>query len=49
VLNPGTTSDLYFVASGTGGHVFSASIADQDRNVAALRARERAQKTTGRK
>ncbi len=44
VLNPGTTSDLYFVASGTGGHVFSASIADQNRAVAALRSRERIEK-----
>jgi UPF0755 protein len=44
VLNPGTTKDLYFVASGTGGHVFSASVEDQNRNVAALRARERLEK-----
>ena len=42
VLNPGASQDLYFVASGNGGHVFSANIADQARNVAALRARERA-------
>jgi UPF0755 protein len=42
VLDPGTSKDLYFVASGDGGHVFSANIADQARNVAALRARERA-------
>ncbi|HTP76072.1 MAG TPA: endolytic transglycosylase MltG [Rhizomicrobium sp.] len=42
VLNPGESKDLYFVASGNGGHVFSANIADQARNVAALRARERA-------
>lgn len=44
VLNPGMSKDLYFVAAGNGGHVFSASIADQDKNVAALRARERAEK-----
>ncbi|MEJ0044611.1 MAG: endolytic transglycosylase MltG [Rhizomicrobium sp.] len=44
VLNPGTTNDLYFVASGTGGHLFSATIADQNRNVAALRSRERIRK-----
>jgi len=44
VLNPGTSKDLYFVASGNGGHVFSATIEDQLKNVAALRARERAQK-----
>lgn len=46
VLNPGTTADLYFVASGTGGHYFSASIADQTRHVEELRARERLQKMT---
>jgi peptidoglycan lytic transglycosylase G len=45
VLNPGSTKDLYFVADGGGGHVFSPSIADQAKNVAALRARERAQKS----
>ncbi|HXC54546.1 MAG TPA: endolytic transglycosylase MltG [Rhizomicrobium sp.] len=44
VLNPGTTADLYFVASGTGGHYFSATIADQTRHVAELRAREHLQK-----
>ena len=44
VLNPGTTKDLFFVASGTGGHYFSASIADQERHVAELRNRERIQK-----
>jgi UPF0755 protein len=44
VLNPGTTSDLYFVAAGNGGHVFSATIADQERHVAELRSRERIQK-----
>lgn len=44
VLNPGTTSDLFFVASGTGGHVFAASIEDQNRNVAALRTREKIEK-----
>ena len=46
VLNPGQTKDLFFVASGTGGHYFSATIADQERHVAELRARERIQKTT---
>lgn len=44
VLNPGTSKDLYFVAGGDGGHVFSATIEEQLKNVAALRARERAQK-----
>ncbi|HWD27351.1 MAG TPA: endolytic transglycosylase MltG [Rhizomicrobium sp.] len=44
VLNPGDTKDLYFVASGTGGHVFSADIADQNRAVTALRLREKLEK-----
>ena len=44
VLSPGTSKDLYFVANGNGGHVFSATIEEQLKNVAALRARERAQK-----
>lgn len=50
VLSPPTSNDLYFVAAGNGGHVFSATIAGQAKNVAALRARERAQKAaTGHK
>jgi UPF0755 protein len=44
VLNPETSKDLYFVAAGNGGHVFSVTQKDQDKNVAALRARERAQR-----
>ncbi len=44
VLSPGSSKDLYFVANGKGGHYFSASIADQDRHVQELRARERLQK-----
>jgi UPF0755 protein len=45
VLNPGTTSDLYFVAAGNGGHVFSATITEQERHVAELRTRERIQRS----
>jgi UPF0755 protein len=37
VLNPATSGDLYFVADGTGGHVFSDNIADHERNVARWR------------
>jgi UPF0755 protein len=44
VLNPGATNDLYFVAAGNGGHVFSATIAEQERHVAELRSRERIQR-----
>jgi UPF0755 protein len=44
VLNPGTTEDMYFVAAGNGGHVFSKSVEEQNRHVAELRARERAAK-----
>jgi UPF0755 protein len=41
VLNPEQTDDLYFVANGTGGHVFSATIAEHERHVMAWRALER--------
>lgn len=37
VLNPEHSSDLYFVADGTGGHVFAASKSEHDRNVARWR------------
>lgn len=37
VLNPDRTPDLYFVADGTGGHVFSATIAEHEKNVAKWR------------
>jgi UPF0755 protein len=43
VLRPEQSEDLYFVASGHGGHVFSASIAEHARNVLAYRAFERIQ------
>jgi UPF0755 protein len=33
VLNPAATKDLYFVADGTGGHVFADNIDDQTKNV----------------
>jgi UPF0755 protein len=45
VLDPETSKDLFFVASGNGGHLFAATQKDQDKNVRALRERERLQRT----
>jgi UPF0755 protein len=47
VFNPEQSKDLYFVATGQGGHVFSATVEGQARNVAAYRAFERRQQVTG--
>ncbi len=33
VLNPADTEDLFFVADGTGGHVFSATVEEHEKNV----------------
>jgi UPF0755 protein len=37
VLDPDVSNDLYFVADGTGGHVFTDNIAQHERNVAKWR------------
>jgi UPF0755 protein len=44
VLNPETTKDLYFVANGKGGHVFAATVDEQNKNVAEWRKIEQQQK-----
>ena len=41
VMNPAPTEDLYFVANGTGGHAFAATMAEHEKNVAAWREIER--------
>lgn len=46
-LNPAKTPDIYFVADGTGGHVFAATFAEHQRNVAKWRAIEQARARAG--
>ena len=41
VLNPETSNDLYFVATGRGGHVFAATLAEHQKNVIAYRVMEK--------
>jgi len=47
VLNPAKTEALFFVADGTGGHVFSKTYAEHNRHVAKWRKIERARKSSG--
>lgn len=44
VLNPMDTDEFYFVADGTGGHAFSKTLAEHNRNVAKWRKIERQRK-----
>ncbi|MCC2113539.1 MAG: endolytic transglycosylase MltG, partial [Hyphomicrobiales bacterium] len=44
VANPSRTDDLFFVADGTGGHVFAATYEEHQRNVSRWRQIERDEK-----
>jgi len=43
VLHPYSTTDLYFVADGSGGHAFAATLDQHNRNVAAWRQQQKTQ------
>ena len=45
VANPSQTNDLYFVADGTGGHVFAETYEEHQRNVARYRQIQQQQAT----
>ncbi|HEV8392002.1 MAG TPA: endolytic transglycosylase MltG, partial [Dongiaceae bacterium] len=44
-LHPISSKELYFVADGTGGHAFAATIDEHNKNVAAWRKIQKAQQT----
>ena len=43
MLHPDSTKDLYFVADGSGGHAFAATLDEHNRNVAAWRQQQKQQ------
>jgi len=43
VLHPDSTKDLYFVADGSGGHAFAATLDEHNKNVAAWRQQQKQQ------
>ena len=45
--NPARTKELYFVADGTGGHVFADNYDEHQKNVARLRGIEHGQRAAG--
>ncbi|HET6160464.1 MAG TPA: endolytic transglycosylase MltG, partial [Dongiaceae bacterium] len=45
VMHPMATKDLYFVADGSGGHAFAATIDEHNKNVANWRKIQKAQRT----
>ena len=47
VLNPPVTTDLFFVADGSGGHVFASSFAEHQKNVAHWREIEKQRAAQG--